>query len=83
MAQDMILREICNNNEHLNTDKIVAIDVEYGGGKTIPRVAIVDFNENCLYYTDFCLQYNDWEETKLLIRKEELRSRLLAKAQIN
>jgi len=51
--------------EHLNTDKIVAIDVEYGGGRTVPRIAIVDFNEEVLYYSDFCMRYEDWIETKL------------------
>ena len=53
------------NKEHLNTDHIVAMDIEYGGGRTVPRVAIVDFNEKCLYYTDFCMRYEDWVETKL------------------
>ena len=41
------------------------MDVEYGGGRTVPRVAIVDFNEQVLYYSDFCLRYEDWIETKL------------------
>lgn len=41
------------------------MDVEYGGGRTVPRVAVVDFNENVLYYSDFCLRYEDWIETKL------------------
>ena len=36
--------------EHLNTDKIVSIDVEYGGGRTVPRIAIVNFNEEVLYW---------------------------------
>ena len=51
--------------QHLNTDKIVAIDVEYGGGRTVPRIAIVNFDEEVLYYSDFCLRYEDWVETKL------------------
>lgn len=63
--QDQILRLIIENEEHLLTDKIVAMDVEYGGGRTVPRVAITDFNENVLYYSDFCLRYEDWIETKL------------------
>lgn len=41
------------------------MDVEYGGGRTVPRVAITDFNEKVLYYSDFCLRYEDWIETKL------------------
>ena len=41
------------------------MDIEYGGGRTVPRVAIVDFNEKVLYYTDFCMRYTDWAETKL------------------
>jgi hypothetical protein len=49
----------------LKTDKIVAMDIEYGGGRTVPRIAIVDFNEKCLYYTDFCMRYEDWVETKI------------------
>jgi hypothetical protein len=49
----------------LDTEKIVAMDVEYGGGRTVPRVAVVGFNEEVLYYSDFCLRYEDWIETKL------------------
>jgi hypothetical protein len=49
----------------LDTSKIVAMDVEYGGGKTVPRVAVVGFDEKVLYYSDFCLRYEDWVETKL------------------
>ncbi len=56
--------------EHLKTDKIVAIDVEYGGGRTVPRIAIVNFNEEVLYYSDFCLRYEDWIETKLTQAKD-------------
>lgn len=52
-------------DEHLDTSKIVAMDVEYGGGKTVPRVAVTSFDEKVLYYTDFCLRYEDWIETKL------------------
>ncbi len=59
------MRHIIANSEHLLTDKIVAMDVEYGGGRTVPRVAVVDFNENVLYYSDFCLRYEDWIETKM------------------
>lgn len=51
--------------QHLDTSKIVAMDVEYGGGKTVPRVAVVGFDEKVLYYSDFCLRYEDWIETKL------------------
>ncbi|CAI2386034.1 unnamed protein product [Moneuplotes crassus] len=72
--QDQILRDIIENKEHLDTDKIVAIDVEYGGGKTIPRVGICNFNEECIYYSDFCLRYNDWEETKKLLREDREKS---------
>jgi hypothetical protein len=43
----------------------VAVDVEYGGGRTIPRIAVVNFNEEVVYYSDFCLRYEDWIETKL------------------
>ena len=43
----------------------MAMDVEYGGGRTVPRVAVVGFNEEVLYYSDFCLRYEDWIETKL------------------
>lgn len=52
-------------SEHLNTENIVAMDVEYGGARTVPRVSIVTFDEQCLYYSDFCLRYEDWIETKL------------------
>ena len=48
-----------------STDNIVAMDVEYGGGRTVPRIALVDFNEECIYYSDFCLRYEDWIETKI------------------
>ena len=51
--------------EHLKTDKIVSVDVEYGGGRTVPRIAITNFDEEVLYYSDFCLRYEDWVETKL------------------
>jgi len=34
----------------------------------VPRVAIVNFNEEVLYYSDFCLRYEDWIETKLTTR---------------
>ena len=54
------------NKEHLDTDNIVAMDIEYGGAKTVPRIAIVNFNEKCLYYSDFCMRYEDWCETKLV-----------------
>ena len=57
------------NGEHHITDKIVGMDVEYGGGRTVPRVAIVNFNEEVLYYSDFCLRYEDWIETKLTTRE--------------
>ena len=53
------------NKEHLNLDNIVAMDIEYGGGRTVPRVAIVNFYEQCVYYTDFCMRYEDWTETKI------------------
>ena len=43
----------------------MSIDVEYGGGRTVPRIAIVNFDEEVLYYSDFCLRYEDWVETKL------------------
>lgn len=59
------MRTIISNEEHLLTDRIVSMDVEYGGGRTVPRVAITDFNDNVLYYSDFCLRYEDWIETKL------------------
>ena len=51
--------------EHLMTDKIVSIDVEYGGARTVPRIAVTSFNDEVLYYSDFCLRYEDWIETKL------------------
>ena len=51
--------------EHLNIENIVAMDIEYGGGRTVPRVAIVNFHEQVLYYTDFCMRYEDWTETKI------------------
>jgi hypothetical protein len=72
--QDQILRDIIENKEHLDTEKFVAIDVEYGGGKTVPRVGIVNFNEECVYYSDFALRYNDWEETKKLLKEEREKS---------
>lgn len=56
------------SGEHHLTDKIVGVDVEYGGGRTVPRVSIVNFNEEVLYYSDFCLRYEDWIETKLTTR---------------
>ncbi len=59
-------------SEHLETSKIVAMDVEYGGGKTVPRVAVTTFDEKVLYYTDFCLRYEDWIETKLTQVIEDL-----------
>ena len=71
--QDQILREIIENKEYLNTENIVAIDVEYGGGKTVPRVGIVNFNEEPVYYSDFWLRYNDWEETKKILKNEQLK----------
>ena len=54
----------------MDTSKIVAVDVEYGGGRTVPRIAIVNFNEEVLYYSDFCLRYEDWIETKLTQSKD-------------
>lgn len=68
--QDQVLREMIEKGEHLRTDKIVSIDVEYGGARTVPRIAIVDFNEEVLYYSDFCLRYEDWVETKLTQAKD-------------
>lgn len=59
------------NKEHLDLDNIVAMDIEYGGGRTVPRVAIVNYYEQCLYYTDFCMRYEDWVETKLTEAQEE------------
>lgn len=49
----------------------MAMDVEYGGGRTVPRVAVVNFNEDPVYYSDFCLRYEDWVETKLTVNVEE------------
>ena len=49
----------------MNIENIVAMDIEYGGGRTVPRVAIVNFHEQVLYYTDFCMRYEDWTETKI------------------
>lgn len=43
----------------------MAVDVEYGGGRTVPRIAVVNFNEECIYYSDFCLRYEDWVGTKI------------------
>ena len=68
--QDQVLREMIEKGEHLLTDKICAIDVEYGGGRTIPRIAVTGFNEEVLYYSDFCLRYEDWIETKLTQNNE-------------
>ena len=61
------------NQEHLNTSNIVALDVEYGGGRTVPRIAVVNFNEECVYYTDFCFRHEDWAEMKLIESMEEQR----------
>jgi hypothetical protein len=58
--------------QHLDTSKIVAMDVEYGGGRTVPRVAVTGFDEQVLYYSDFCLRYEDWIETKLTQVIEDL-----------
>ena len=63
--QDQILRLMISEGQHLDTSKIVAMDVEYGGGRTVPRVAVTGFDEQVLYYSDFCLRYEDWIETKL------------------
>ena len=46
------------------------MDIEYGGGRTVPRVAIVGYDERLLYYTDFCMRYEDWVETKLTEQAE-------------
>lgn len=54
-----------------STDNIVAMDVEYGGGRTVPRIAVVNFNEECIYYSDFCLRYEDWIQTKITEITEE------------
>ena len=70
--QDAILRKMIANGEHLDTSKIVAMDVEYGGGRTVPRVAVTNFNEQTLYYSDFCMRYEDWIETKLTQVMEDL-----------
>ena len=63
--QDQVLRDMIEKSEHLQTDKIVSIDVEYGGARTVPRVAVTSFDDEVLYYSDFCLRYEDWVETKL------------------
>ena len=55
-----------DGGEHLRTENICAMDIEYGGGRTVPRIAIVGYDERCLYYTDFCMRYEDWVETKLI-----------------
>jgi hypothetical protein len=34
-------------------------------------VAVVSFNEEVVYYSDFCLRYEDWIETKLSYKEEE------------
>ena len=47
------------------------MDIEYGGARTVPRVAIVDYHENVLYYTDFCMRYEDWCETKITEAAEQ------------
>ena len=47
------------------------MDVEYGGGRTVPRVAVTSFDEGVLYYSDFCLRYEDWIETKLTASTEQ------------
>ena len=31
--------------EHLDVENIVAMDIEYGGARTVPRVAIVNYHE--------------------------------------
>jgi hypothetical protein len=48
------------------------MDVEYGGGRTVPRVAVTSFDEQVLYYSDFCMRYEDWIETKLTEVLEDL-----------
>lgn len=53
------------NKEHLNLENICAMDIEYGGARTVPRVAIVNYHEQVLYYSDFCMRYEDWTETKI------------------
>ena len=68
--QDQILQEMIKKKEHLDTDNIVAMDIEYGGARTVPRIAIVNFHEQCLYYTDFCMRYEDWEETRHVENQE-------------
>ena len=55
------------------------MDIEYGGGRTVPRIAIVNFNEECVYYSDFCLRYEDWIETKITEDVEE--KTLISKAE--
>lgn len=54
------------------------MDVEYGGGRTVPWVAIVNFNEEVVYYSDFCMRYEDWIETKLTenVETREIESKL-------
>ena len=69
--QDQILREMIKNKEHLGLTDIVAMDIEYGGGRTVPRISIVNFHEEVLYYTDFCMRYEDWVETKMTEANEE------------
>jgi len=49
----------------------VALDVEYGGGRTVPRIAVVNFDEEVVYYSDFCFRHEDWVETKMLENMEE------------
>lgn len=59
------------NKEHLDVNNICAMDIEYGGGRTVPRIAIVNYHEQVLYYSDFCMRYEDWVETKLTEAKED------------
>lgn len=47
------------------------MDIEYGGGRTVPRISIVNFHEQVLYYTDFCMRYEDWVETKMTEAADE------------
>lgn len=54
------------SKDHLNLENICAMDIEYGGGRTVPRVAIVNYHEQVLYYSDFCMRYEDWVETKII-----------------
>jgi hypothetical protein len=56
--------------EHLDVENIVAMDIEYGGARTVPRVAIVNYHEQVVYYTDFCMRYEDWCETKITEAQE-------------